>query len=131
MDDSGLSRKKGTSLVGLIADSDDIIERNVHQFVDMLGTMFRNVYTCFLHHPHRIGVQSMGFNACGIRLNGLTLESPRPILLPSDCGKNCLCKGIESSVFVVADNSFSVDFEHVFQQLTILFQIRCFWIGLL
>jgi hypothetical protein len=78
MYDSGLPGKEGTRLVGLITHSDDIIERNLHQFVDMLGAMLGYVNAGFLHGINRKGVQAMDFNACRIGLNGVTLESSGP-----------------------------------------------------
>jgi hypothetical protein len=61
MKDPGLPREARTGLSRMITDGNHVINTFIQKFLDMLGSMGRNIHPCFSHHPNRMGIKSMGF----------------------------------------------------------------------
>ena len=74
------SRKEGAVLVGMAADGDDVIKVDFLEFIEMLGTVSRDVYTGLGHDPYGFRVESMGFDSGGVRLDTVGQKVPCPSL---------------------------------------------------
>jgi hypothetical protein len=63
MDHAGLSGKDRAGFVGVGADGDDVVERDVEEVVDALGALLRDVDTCLGHYGDGVGIETVDFNA--------------------------------------------------------------------
>src|SRR5882672_9413638 len=80
MNDPGFSREYGAIFVGVAADGDDEIERNILEIVDVLGAVLRNIDAGFGHDFDGVGIEAVGFDAGGVGLDLGALEMAGPAL---------------------------------------------------
>ena len=80
MDHAGLSRKERAGFVGVGADGDDVVEGDVEEIIDALGTLLRDIDADLGHHGDGVGVEAVRFNAGGIGVDSVALQGTRPAL---------------------------------------------------
>ena len=78
MDGRCLTRKHGTMLVGIAADSHHVIKRGPLKLANSLRPLIGNIDARLGHDPNGIGVQAVGLNARRVRFDliGFQVASP-------------------------------------------------------
>jgi len=76
MHNSRPAGKHRAALGGVIADGDDVVEGNVGQFIDVPGSLAADVHARLGHDPDGEGIQAVGLDAGGMRLDGVAPQLP-------------------------------------------------------